>query len=289
MIDLHTHSTASDGTLTPEALVDLAAEKGLNALALTDHDTVAGIPAALVRGKQRGVLVIPGVELGAKWNGGGQMHILGYYIDHRHPHLLERLSWLQARRWERAEQIVTRLHEAGAPISWERVTQLAGAGSVGRPHVARVLLEAGYVQSVSEAFERYLKPGAPAFLEKMQFMSAEAIELVRSSGGVAVLAHPTTLRLSPEGLEACLQQLLGEGLKGIEAYWSKHNKAETLCFEDLAIRHGLIVTGGSDYHGSSKPGIELGAQLNGRVDEAYLLQVLRAGNRLPRMGRLESV
>jgi predicted metal-dependent phosphoesterase TrpH len=278
MIDLHTHSTASDGTLTPEELVDLAAEKGLRAIALTDHDTVGGISAALERGNQRRVLVIPGVELGACWNGDGEMHILGYHVDHQHPFLLDRLSWLRARRRERAEKIVSRLHEIGVPVSGDRVLQLAGSGSVGRPHVARALLEAGYVQSVSEAFDRYLKAGAPAFLEKFQFTSAEAIELITISGGVAVLAHPATLRLSPDGLGACLEQLINEGLRGIEVYWSKHDKSEISYYEQLATRYALIITGGSDFHGSNKPTLELGAKLNGHVDEAYMLRALQRGN-----------
>ncbi len=291
MIDLHTHSTASDGTLTPEELVDLAAEKGLRAIALTDHDTIGGIPAALERGNHRRLLVIPGVELGARWNGGGQMHILGYYIDHQHPFLLDRLSWLRARRRERAEKIVSQLHEIGVPISPDRVFQLAGIGSVGRPHIARVLLEAGYVQTVSEAFDRFLKAGAPGFVEKIQFTSREAIELICSSGGVAVLAHPATLRLSPDGpaLRDCLEKLISEGLRGIEVYWSKHDKSEISYYEQLATRYALIITGGSDFHGSNKPTLELGAQLNGHVSDVYLLRALQRGSTLAGMRTVESM
>ena len=280
MIDLHTHSTASDGTLSPEELADLAAEKGLRAIALTDHDTVGGVAAALERGNHRRVLVIPGVELGARYNGGGQMHILGYYIDHRHPFLLDRLSWLRARRRERAEKIVSRLHEIDVPISRDRVFQLAGIGSLGRPHVARALLEAGHVRSVSEAFDRYLKEGAPAFIEKFQFTSRQAIRLIRTSGGVAVLAHPASLKLSPNGLEACVEQLISEGLGGIEVYWSKHSKSEIAYYEGVATRFGLIVTAGSDFHGINKPTIELGAQLHGQADEAHVLDALETAKRL---------
>jgi len=278
MIDLHTHTTASDGTLSPEALIDLAADKGLQAIAITDHDTVGGIPAALERGKQRGVSVIAGVELGAQWEGAGQMHILGYYIDYKHPHLLERLSWLRARRRDRGEEIVKRLHAAGVMVTWDRVLQLAGAGSVGRPHVARALLEAGQVPSISEAFDRYLNPGTPGFLEKIQFTSSQAIELICSSGGTAVLAHPATLKLRNEGLEACIEELISEGLRGIEGYWSKHDKPEVSRYEELAAHFGLIMTGGSDFHGANKPTIELSAGLNGQLDEASVLRALKTRN-----------
>ena len=275
MIDLHTHSTASDGTLTPEELVDLAAEKGFRAIALTDHDTVGGVSAALERGIRRGVLVIPGVELGASWHGCGQMHILGYFIHHQPPYLIDRLSWLRERRRERAEEMISRLHAISVPISRDRVFQLAGSGSVGRPHVARVLVEAAYVRSISEAFDRYLKAGAPAFVEKIQLTPREAVRLISRSGGVAILAHPATLRLSPDRLEACIELLMNEGLRGIEVYWSKHTEAEISCFEELARRYALLVTGGSDFHGSNKSSLELGAQLHGHIDETYLLHALQ--------------
>ncbi len=283
MIDLHTHTTASDGTLSPGALIDLAAAKGLRAVAITDHDTVAGIPAALKRGKQHGVVVIPGMELGVRWDGHGQMHILGYHIDYQHAYLLERLAWLRARRRERAEQIVKRLRALGLKVTLDRVLELAGNGAVGRPHVARVLLEAGHVKSISEAFERYLSPGAPGFLEKIQFTSHEAIELICSSGGVAVLAHPATLKLSPQGLQACVEELIGEGLLGIEVYWSKHHSAETSQYKELTARYGLIVTGGSDFHGENKPTIELGTGLSGHVDEDTVLRALQAGSKPARV------
>ncbi len=289
MIDLHTHTTASDGTLSPGALIDLAAAKGLRAVAITDHDTVAGIPAALARGKQQGVIVIPGMELGARLDGPRQMHLLGYYIDYQQPYLLERLAWLKARRRERAEQIVKRLQAVGVRVSAGRVLELAGNGSVGRPHVARALIEAGYVESISEAFERYLSPGAPGFIEKVQFTSHEAIELIGSAGGVAVLAHPATLKLSPQGLEACLEELISEGLLGIEVYWSKHHSAETAQYKELAARYRLIVTGGSDFHGENKPTIDLGTGLDGHFDEDFVLRALQAGKSQARVSVPQTV
>jgi 3',5'-nucleoside bisphosphate phosphatase len=274
MIDLHAHTTASDGTLTPQALVDLAAVKGVGVLGVTDHDTVAGVPPALERGEERAVQVIPGIELGAKWSGGGQMHILGYHINWQDPRLLDQLSGLQAERRKRAQRIVDRLNELGVPISWERVTQLAGSGSIGRPHVARALLESGHVRAISEAFSLYLRPGAPAYIEKVEFTPAEAIELIRSSGGVPVLAHPTTLKLAGSKLEACLEDLVGKGLAGIEVYWAKHTEIEKAAYGRLAARYNLVATMGSDFHGGSKPGIELGMGFTESVDADQMLAAL---------------
>jgi len=276
MIDLHTHTTASDGTLTPQELVDLAAAKGVRALALTDHDTVAGIATALECGKERRVEVIPGIELAAKWNGVGQMHILGYHIDRDNTRFTDRLSWLQARRRERGERIVSRLNELGVPISWERVEQLAGTGSVGRPHVARVLLESGQVETISEAFSRYLSPGAPAYLEKVEMAPAEAIELIRTAGGVAVLAHPSTLKLTGSKLEACVEHLATLGLAGIEVYWPKHTEVEKASYKRLGDHYNLVATMGSDFHGSSKPAIELGMGFTEAIDVDRVLRALRS-------------
>lgn len=258
MIDLHTHSTASDGTLSPEALIDLAADKGLAAIALTDHDTVDGIPSALARGEARGIHVVPGVELGVRWNGGGQMHILGYYLRHEDSTLRERLSWLRARRRERAQRIVDKLKVVGVEISYERVKEIAGGQSIGRPHVAQALIEAGAVHSVGEAFGRYLSPGRPGYEDKEELSVEEAIRLLKSSGGKAVLAHPATLKLNPDGLARCVEELKGHGLDGLEAIWSGHSAQQVDAYKSLARRMNLLTTGGSDFHGENKPDIQLG-------------------------------
>ena len=275
MVDLHTHSTASDGTLTPEALVDLAVEKHLNAIALTDHDTLAGIPGACVRGNERGVEVVPGVELSAKWEGSGQMHILGYYVDCENDYLLERLQWLREHRQQRAQRIAARLKRLGVPISEHRIMEVAQGGSIGRPHIARVLVEAGHVGSISEAFDRYLKDGGPAYVEKAQFRYGEVIKLIRLAGGVAVLAHPATLQLPHESLEASLKRLIRRGLQGIEAYGNHDAPAETSFYENIGRHYGLILTGGSDFHGANKLGTELGEYFaNGLPDTDSLLEAL---------------
>ena len=276
MIDLHAHTTASDGTLTPQELVDLAAVKGVGTLGVTDHDTVAGIPDALERGEARGVEIIPGIELGAKWNGSGQMHILGYHIGWQDRQLLDQLSWLREQRRERAQRIVGRLNELGVSISRERVEELAGSGSIGRPHVARALIESGHVRTISEAFSLYLSPGAPAYLPKVEFTPGEAMQLIRSSGGVPVLAHPATLKLTGPELEDCLEKLVSQGLAGIEVHWAKHTEEQRTEYGRLAVRYNLVVTMGSDFHGATKPGIELGMGFTGEVDAERILEGLSA-------------
>jgi hypothetical protein len=265
VIDLHTHSTASDGTLAPEALIDLAAERKLTALALTDHDTVAGLPAALAQGKKRGLEVVPGVELGIQWNGAGQMHLLGYFFRAEDAGLSERLRWLRDRRRERAQRIVEKLKAAGVALSFERVEQIAGGEAIGRPHVARALMEAGVVASIGEAFGRFLSPGRPGYEDKDELTPEQAIQLIRAAGGVAVLAHPGTLKLAGAALENCLKELMGHGLAGLEAIWSSHSAEQVRDYKALAEKMGLLTTGGSDFHGENKPDIQLGTGRRGNV------------------------
>lgn len=258
MIDLHTHSTASDGTLTPRALVDLAAAKGLEALALTDHDTLAGIPEAAERARQVELTFVPGIELGASCDGLRDIHVLGYYVVPGDLRLAGALSWLRSCRWTRAQRIVARLNELGVDLTFDQVRNHVTSDSVGRPHVARALVEAGHASSLGEAFRRWLVPGAPAYVEKPHLTMRQVIDLIRGVGGIAVLAHPATLKLDPNELRGLLLTLSDQGLQGIEAHWSKHEWAEACLYEEMANRLGLLVTGGSDFHGSSKPEIELG-------------------------------
>lgn len=275
MIDLHTHSTASDGSFTPAALVDLAAEKGLTAIALTDHDTVAGLPQAQVCGSEKGVEVIPGVEIAVRWDGGGAMHLLGYYICLDDARLAERLEGLRIQRRYRAQRMVALLNELGVEISFSRVEQMATGESIGRPHVARALLEAGAVANPGEAFQRYLSRGRPAYVLRELPSPREGIAWLQSAGGVAVLAHPSTLRLGRKELERCVEELKAHGLEGIEAFWSGHNRGQQETYRDLARRLGLLVTGGSDFHGAAKPDIELGRGLRGNVQvpDSYLTEL----------------
>jgi predicted metal-dependent phosphoesterase TrpH len=265
MIDLHAHSTASDGTLAPEELVDLAAETGLAAIALTDHDTLAGVPAAVARGKERGVDVVPGLELGLEWEKAGAMHLLGYFVPPEDEHFCGELERLRQIRLSRGQRIVEKLKGLGMEISFERVEEISGGNSLGRPHVARALVEQGAVANVNEAFDRYLSKGRSAYVQREMLTPEQGIRLIKSVGGVAVLAHPGTLKLGGRSLAKCVEELQGYGLDGIEVIWSGHNQRKRHALQALAQRLGLLATGGSDFHGESKPGIKLGRGLHGNV------------------------
>ncbi len=254
--DLHTHSTASDGRLSPEALAEQAASLGLQALALTDHDTVAGLDAAWTAARQRGLFFIPGLELGTEW-GEGECHILGYWLDYRAPALGEWLTRFQEGRLERGRKMVERLRALGLSVSWERVQELAQGGTVTRPHVAEALLEKGYVASREEAFERYLEVGRPAYVARRKLSPEEAVQLVRRFHGVPVLAHPASVEPERAWLDHSfplypwpfLERLLRAGLLGLEAYSGMGPPEVWPRLAELAKRYGLIVTGGSDFHG----------------------------------------
>ncbi len=253
-IDLHTHSNASDGILAPAALIAYAAERGVRVLGLTDHDTVSGIAEATAAGVDHHVEVIPGVELSTQVDG-REVHILGYLVDPDDTALLARLAELARRRRIRIERIVARLGEIGVPVSLARVFELAGQGSVGRPHVARALIEHGYVADVSEAFDRYLAMGRPGYVPRDPFPPEEAVSLVLNAGGAPVLAHPGTTG----DIEGTIERLLPAGLLGLEVYYGEYEDETRLQLRDTAERHGLIPTGGSDFHAPGfKPGRDIG-------------------------------
>jgi predicted metal-dependent phosphoesterase TrpH len=273
-IDLHTHSSVSDGTDTPAALVRYAKEKGLRAIALTDHDSIDGIEEAQAVGREVGVEVIPGVELSADFPE-GTMHLLGLFVDRATPFFLRRLGVFQAARRERNPKIVQKLQEMGFKISEEEVTAAAGGGQAGRPHFARVLMEKGYVHSMTEAFEKYIGDGGPAYVKKSQPSPEECIALIHQADGIAVLAHPNTLHLSDDRLNTLLERLVKAGLDGVEVYYSAHTPEETARYERLAAEWNLAKTGGSDFHGQHKPEIDLGVG-RGTLHVPYsLLEELR--------------
>jgi 3',5'-nucleoside bisphosphate phosphatase len=257
-VDLHLHTTASDGTKSPSEIVNYAKKKGLQAIAITDHDTIEGLAEGTAEGKRIEFEVIPGIEISAE-HSPGSMHLLGYFLEIRHPLLNERLAYLQRARAERNPKIAENLGRLGVSITYEEVVKASGGGQVGRPHFAQVLLEKGYVRSFQEAFDRFLKKGAPAYVEKFRFTSSEAIHFIREAGGVAVVAHPNTLGVNgPQELESLLLRLVREGLKGIEVYYPEHSPAETAQYKFMAEKHGLIMTGGTDYHGIEGNDLDVG-------------------------------
>jgi predicted metal-dependent phosphoesterase TrpH len=257
LIDLHIHTTASDGTLTPEETVFHAAEKGLKAIAITDHDTVDGIAEALKAGNKTGVEVVPGVEISVDHI--GEIHILGYYIDYESPEFMEKMAMLQQYRNMRNLQMIEKLRRLGFNLTMEEVELEAGNGLVGRPHFAAVMVNKGYVKNFNEAFERYIGAGRPAYVKKEKLTPREGIEMIAVAGGIPVLAHPKYVKLNGyDGLESLIKELKGYGLRGIEAIYTKHTAEETRRFCKMAKRTGLLITGGSDFHGGNKPDTEIG-------------------------------
>jgi predicted metal-dependent phosphoesterase TrpH len=244
-VDLHLHSTASDGRYSPAELVRKAAAEGLSVIALTDHDTVGGIEAALEAAREfPGLRLIPGIEISTDAPA-GEVHILGYFIDHKDANFQAALEKMRNSRRERARQIVTRLEEIGCPVDWERVCEIAGGGTIGRPHIAQALLERGHIESFREAFDKYISRDGPAYVEREKVTPAGAVEMVIEARGLPVLAHPLTMP-EPEEMAINLKKV---GMIGIEAYYASYPVEDVERLVDIAERHNLIATGGTDFHG----------------------------------------
>ncbi len=256
-VDLHVHTTSSDGTLTPSQVVRLAKERRLEAIAITDHDTVDGVKEALEEGERESLEVISGVEISANCKT-GSLHLLGYFVETERGILKEKLERLKQARSERNPKIVNRLNDLGVTITLQEVVRASGGGQVGRPHFAQILVEKGYVCSLDEAFDRYLGQGAPAYVDKYRFEVKEAIDVVLKAGGVPVLAHPFTLDRSPEDLETLVGELTRDGLRGIEVFYPDHTSEQTAQYHRLAEKFGLVKTGGSDFHGALMEKTQLG-------------------------------
>ena len=280
-IDLHLHTTHSDGSLSPTAVLQLAHTANVTALAITDHDIVTGIPEAIAAGAERGIEIIPGVEI-SSCMGNSELHLLGYCIDWQDSELNRRLATLRESRHTRNPQIIERLRALGLDVTYEEVRALAGTDAVGRPHIARLLMDKKYVTSAKDAFDRYLAEGRPAYVARELPNPTDAIAWIRAAGGVAVLAHPTWAKVSGEGLNALLTTLKAEGLGGIEVHYSTHTKRQTMEYLDLAKRLDLLVTGGSDFHGITKPDIEVGMGRGGlNVSEKLLDPLKKAALSVP--------
>jgi predicted metal-dependent phosphoesterase TrpH len=266
LVDLHLHSTASDGVYAPAELVRICLQAGLRYISLADHDTTDGTQEALDAAEGTELTVIPGVELSTQHEGAFEVHILGYYLDHHYPPLQERLVHLRQSRIERAQAILALLSAQGYPLSWERVAALAEDGSLGRPHIAQAMVEAEYVDSVEAAFRDYLRRGGTAYVPRAKLLPQEAITLILEAGGVPVLAHPTHV---VEHLPA----LVRAGLLGLEAYYGDYPDPEVAFLVRLAAKHSLVVTGGTDYHGG---GITTAGAPGARDVPVEVVEALRA-------------
>jgi len=259
MIDLHLHSTNSDGSDTPEELVNSGRQAGLTAMALTDHDNMGGTGEFLAACRACGVTGIAGIEISAAVEeGNGTLHILGYGLDPDHPRVVENLGRVMDGRVWRNEQILEKLNGLGLELESAEVRACAGKDLVGRVHFAQALIDRNYVSSVAEAFDRYLAKGRPAYVDRYRLYPEEGIRMIREAGGVAVIAHPFSWEADEKRLEAGLRGLKAAGLLGVEAVHSDYGPEQTVALLRLAKKLGLLTTGGSDYHGFPKPDIALG-------------------------------
>jgi len=256
--DLHSHSNTSDGSFSPTELVEYASKNNIMTLAVTDHDTVNGVVEAVEAGEKFGVTVIAGVEISIDFDP-GTMHICGYNIDINNKNLNDKLGIVQHARKNRNNVIVEKLNAAGLDITLDEIKKVAGPDQVGRPHFARVMMEKGYVTSVQEAFDKYLAKGSPCYVDRVRLSINDAVEMIKGAGGKAVLAHPIQLKLeSDEAYKSKFAELKDIGIEGVEAFSSYHNEEENQKFKAMADELDLMVTGGSDFHGKTKPHVNLG-------------------------------
>lgn len=256
-IDLHTHSNKSDGSLSPTALIDEAKSIGLSAIALTDHDTIDGLEEAINRGNEIGVRVVPGVELSTEYMG-RDVHIVGLFIDYKNETFLNHLKNFVDSRELRNKKMCDKLTEAGIPVIYEELIEMFGDSVLTRAHYARYMLSKGYIKSLPEAFERYIGDHSPYYIPREKVTPKQGVELILNAGGVPILAHPILYKLGKDALETLVKDLKEYGLVGIEAIYSTYTNADERTIRNLASKYNLLISGGSDYHGEAKPGLNLG-------------------------------
>ena len=275
IFDLHLHTTASDGTMSPAELVRYALKKGLRVIAITDHDTIEGLPEGTQEGNKLGLEVIPGVELSADAPK-GTMHLLGYYIDPASSELADKLRVLQQARMERNLKMVEKLRALGIALELSEVKAAPEHGQIGRPHFAYTMVQKGYVQNIQDAFDRYLGKGRPAYVEKFRFSPEEAMHFIRKAGGITILAHPFTLKQAePVDFEALIRELKAKGLDGIEVYYPEHSDGQKRLYRNMAKKYGLVISAGSDFHGLNKDEADLGEGYGDRKLTYSLVEALK--------------
>lgn len=273
-VDLHVHSNASDGTLTPEQVAGLASEAGLSAMALTDHDTTAGIPGALKAGKELGLEVIPGIEVSSSFQG-HEIHILGLFIHPESPALQAALRAFRLRRDRRNQEMLKRLSAGGICLTTEELCAGNPDAVITRAHIARALLERGLGSSLDQIFKKYLQYGGPYCPPKEYLPMEDVMKALLDSGAFVALAHPFLYKLGDRNTEHLISCLAGLGMQGLEVYHSSHNQLESAKLQEMAARHHLLPTGGSDFHGSNKPDISIGKGRGGLRVSSLLLDAIK--------------
>jgi len=268
MIDLHIHTTASDGMYSPKEIIAKIKDVGLKTIAVTDHDTVAGLKEAIQVAKLYEIEVIPGVEISTDFTG-GLAHVLGYFIDYENREFAINLEKMKIARQDRAKAILHKLHKLNINIPFEKVSEIAGDATIGRPHVAAAMVELGFVPDIVTAFDLYLAEGRPAYADRLKVTPKEACQMIRQAGGIAVLAHPFTIRNYRTLVESLLPFL-----SGIETYYGEFSEEQKQELLDLSHEYQLIPTGGSDFHGEDRAGAPLGA--GGAPD--YIVDLLKKAN-----------
>ncbi len=267
-VDLHLHTTESDGRLAPAELVDFVAGRGLKIVAITDHDITDGLEPAWEAAKAYPDLhIIPGIELSTDIPG-NEIHILGYYFDYEDKEFQAKLRDFRDSRIGRAKEMVDRLGELGLPVDWERVKEIAGQGAIGRPHIAQAMVENGYISLPKEAFDKYIGRNGPAYAERVKQTPEEAVQLISSVGGVAAMAHPAQV----ENLDGILEKLRAAGLKGMEVHYAEYDQPTRGRLAETARRHGLLPCGGSDYHALGVPGEHLPGEAGPPLEVARKLR-----------------
>lgn len=275
-IDLHVHSTFSDGTKTPQQIVKFADDTGLRAVSITDHDTVEGTKKAIEAGESLKVEVVPGIEFSCI-HGKHHVHLLGYYVDPENVELLHTLSDIQLARVKRNAGIVEKLNTLGIDITLEEVNRISAVGQTGRPHIAQVLLKKKIISSIDSGFTRYLKKGRPAYVGRKVLEASKTVEIIRAAGGIPVLAHPGSIDSSLRKIPGILEELCVCGLLGVEVYYPIHTRKIIRKLQAMAEHYNLVMTGGSDYHGEIRPGTGMAGQYGFEVPDEVIekLHLLR--------------
>lgn len=256
-IDLHVHSTGSDGTFAPADLVCEAKKAGLSAMALTDHDSVSGIGEAMQAGEKYGIEIVPGVELSTDYHG-TEIHVVGLYIDKENPELNEQLQAFRDNRDNRNLKMIDRLREEGYSITADEIYRRNPGSVIARPHIARYLVDTGQAKDMQTVFDNLIGEGCLCYVDRLKITPMRAVELIHAAGGIAILAHPCLYKISRDSLLTMIEEMIAVGLDGIEALYSRSQGSDEADYTDIAKHYGLLISGGSDFHGSNKPDIQLG-------------------------------